>query len=346
MKNSDLTLLQINPHINDLYFNNSSESQNKKALLKDQDDFAFPLKYNNFFSEKTNENLSFEKFKTIMDDADITKSEIEEDDISELYFLKKQKEPKIEFQSTFNTSKNISFTQDKTYIDIKDYFLNRNINFKTVLHRKRGRKCKKNEKRKKYLNKYHGSSDFDNVQRKIQVNFITFLVKLANDAIKTVLGKGTKYFFKDLRYDLKKIVSHKYVEDLKKCKYSDIIQMKISLKNKHYGENLNRDTFLEICKISPELRQYFDKNYLYIFQKYYFGLKNNQNIIDFDGLKIELSPMTKGFLNLLRKNECGKEKFKNVIKDVYFSGLNYINEEQIRRSKPFVITSIDKKNEE
>ena len=102
------------------------------------------------------------------------------------------------------------------------------------------------------------------MQRKIQVNFITFLINLANDAIKTVFGKKTKYFFKDVKYGLKKVVNHKYVENLKKCKYSDIIQMQISLKNKKLGENLNRDTFLEICKISRSYKNFLIK-IIYIF---------------------------------------------------------------------------------
>ena len=346
MKNSNLMLLNGNQNINELCLNNIYENQNPNLFFQDKNDFVFPLNSNQALPPKTNEKLSFEEFKKIMDDSksEITKSQITDDESLELiYFIKKSKIPKIELQSTFNTSKNLSFNTD---INIKhNYIGTRNINFKTVLHHKRGKKSINNEKINKYLTRYHGSNDFDNIQRKIQVNFMTFLVNLANDAIKTVLGKKSKYFFKDLRYDLKKIVSHKYVENLKKCKYSDIIQMKISLKNKNYGENLNKDTFLEICKISPELQKFFDKNYLYIFQKYYVGLKNNQDIIDFDGLKVELSPMTKGFLNLLKKNEVGKEKFNNVLQDVYFSDTNYSNEKQIRSSKPFIITTIDKNNE-
>ena len=42
-------------------------------------------------------------------------------------------------------------------------------------------------------------------------------------------------------------------------------------------------------------------------------------------MKIALSPKTKTLFNLLNKNEKNKEKNKNVIKDVYFSELNYIN---------------------
>ena len=71
-------------------------------------------------------------------------------------------------------------------------------------------------------------------------------------------------------------------------------------------------------------------------------MQSNQDIIDFDGLKVELSPLTKGFLYLLRKNEIGKEKFNNVLNDVYFSGLNYKNETKKISSNPFIITNYEK----
>lgn len=316
-----------------LFDTQNHDDLESNSLDFQKNNFLFPLSgTGNFFLEKANE---LEEFKKIMDNS---KSENINSDITDgsessesLYFIQHSKN---EFQSTFNSSKNISFTETK------DEFP-KHINFKTVLHHKRGRKSLGKEKNRKYINRYHSSGDFDNVQRKIQVNFISFLIKLANDAITTVLGKKTKYFFKDVRYELKKVVTHKYVEKLKKCKYSDIIQMKISGKNKKYGENLNKETFLKVCKISQELKNFFDKNYLYIFQKYYCGMNNNEDIIDFDGLKVELSPLTKGFLNLLKKNESGKDIFNNVINDVYFSGVNYTNNIQ-KSSNPFFVTNLGK----
>ena len=198
MKNTNIILLNENQNINELYLNNSFENQNQNLLLQDKNDFVFPFNSNFYLSQKTNEKLTIEEFKKIMNDypkAETTKSEITDDESSEfIYCVKKSKNVKYELQSTSNASKNISFTQEKNYMDIniKDNYVTNTkiINFKTVLHHKRGRKSIKNEKRNKYLNKYHGSSDFDNVQRKIQVNYITFLVKLANDALKTVLGRN------------------------------------------------------------------------------------------------------------------------------------------------------------
>ncbi len=344
MKEQNIIFLPDENNTNEL--DNHSDLHNPNLFLQNQIDFLFPLSINPYFGQKS-DNTILEEMKNIMDQPHLGKSELElnDEESSELlYYIKNKETLKNDSQSTFNTTKNISSTTiyKNTFIDIKDKIINKSINFKTKLHHKRGRKSIGKPKNK-YFNKYHGSGDFDNVQRKIQVNFINFLIRLANDAIKTVLGEETQYFFKDIKYEYKKVVSHKYVEKLKQCKFSDIIQMKISSKNKNYGENLNKETFLKICQKSPILKDFFEKNYLYIFQKYYCGLKNEEDIIDFDGLKVELSPLTKGFLSLIRKNEIGKEKFNNVVKDVYFSGLNYINETKKLSSNPFVITNYEKK---
>ena len=209
---------------------------------------------------------------------------------------------------------------------------NKNISFKTVLHKKRGRK-EKNEKKGK---NYHGAGDFDNIQRKIQVSFINFLINLANDAIHSVLGKESKFIFKDIQYIYKKVVNHNYVENLKKSRYSDIIQIGVSAKTKSYNENLNKETYLQVSKISPELKNFFDMNYLYIFQKYFCEIKNNLKIVDFDGLKIKLSSNTKGLYDLLKKNTDRKEIFLDAIKNIYFREINYLNKKEIEKKNLFI----------
>ena len=49
------------------------------------------------------------------------------------------------------------------------------------IHRHRGRKLKSLEN----VNKIHGKFSFDNIQRKIQVHFLTFLINFCNDALKS-----------------------------------------------------------------------------------------------------------------------------------------------------------------
>ena len=317
------------------YLNNFQKYRKNENMHQNKIDFILPLYENSEYFKKPQEKISLEEIKNIMEDS---KSEMTDDDSTEqIYFVKKPKISSNENKSTFNTTKSIS--QEKLIFETFEENKTKKISFRTILHRKRGRKIiKKQEKSNK--RRIHGSSDFDNVQRKIQVHFINFLIRLANDAIKTFLGKNSKYIFKDIKYELKKVVSHKYIEHLKQCKFSDIIQMEVSQKIKSYEDYSNKETYLEICKISPELKELFEKKYIYIFQKLYLGLKKNQNIIDFDGLKISLSPYTKGFPTLLKKNEFGKEKFDNVIQDVYISSQNYLNKNKFVTYNPYVSNNL------
>ena len=304
----------------------NSLSLTREPIFSTQNDNLF-LKTNLLFSNEINIfDLDSERNKEEKKKIFFTKKlESFENSLNSIYVISKN--GKNESQSTFKTSNNI-FNISKNSIQKK-----KNIFFKTVLHHKRGRK----EKNRKYGKKSHGAGDFDNIQRKIQVSFINFLIKLANDAIKTVFGQDSKYCFKDIKYKYKKVVRHNYLESLKLCKYSDIIQMSVSPKIKSYRENSNKETYMEICTISPELENLFDKNYLYIFQKYFCGIKNNQDIIDFDGLKVKLSPHTKGLLNLLRENVDKKEAFKDIIKKVYFSDSEYLINNKYIKSNPFII---------
>ena len=63
--------------------------------------------------------------------------------------------------------------------------INKKIEFYTekLIKGKRGRKIKHSENNE-YINKrMHISKDFDNLQTKIQVHFITFIIDISNDAL-------------------------------------------------------------------------------------------------------------------------------------------------------------------
>ena len=275
-------------------------------------DFLLPLD-ENIINTEMGSKISLKEMENIMKDS--PKNEFDEDDSTDIYFTKSSK---IDLQSTDCSTKIFSLTdKDEIY---KDFF-------RTVLHKKRGRK-KENEGKTKKSKKCHSSDDFDNIQRKIQVSFISFLIRLANDLLKNIFGQKTKFHFKDVDYELKKIVNHKYIEFLKKSNYSDIMKMRISPKNKRFSKFENKETLNKVCKYSPFLKKFFGNNYLYIFQKYYCTIINNKEEVDIDGFKVTLSPKTKTLYNLLIKNESNKKKFKSVVEDVYFSEINYINNQK------------------
>ena len=276
----------------------------------DKNDFFLP--FAPAHCQILNQEIDFEGIKSI-----------EEYDSEKTIKIEKNKN-QIDIQSTGST-KILSSLKDKVVMENKeDINLNNEskINFKVVLHHKRGRK----KSEKNILNqKYHFSDDFDNILRKIQVSFITFLIKLSNDALKTVFGKETTYLFKDINYKYKKKINHNYIEYLKNISLGDILQMDISPKNKILRQDTNKITYFKVCKESGELKNLFNKNYLDLFIKYYLNFINDGNhIMEIDGFKITLSSNTETFSNLLKKNEENKVKFKEIVKNVYCSKLEHV----------------------
>lgn len=303
-------------------FNNYEQDKINESFDSTSQNFMLENEFNNLLhlniEKNIISNIFMGPFNSISENFDKNTSK-------SIYIFENPRKNTSDNKSIFVTSKN-------NISSFPDSEITKNITFKTVLHHKRGRK----EKYKKIGKKSHGSGDFDNIMRKIQVSFINFLINLANDSIKTILGEDSNFCFKDVKYKFKKVVSHEYVEKLKKCKYSDVIKMECSAKNKSYKENSNSNikTFKEVCKLSPEFKKLFDLNYLYIFKKYFCEIENHQKIIDFDGLKIKLSKNTKGLYDLLKKNVDRKEIFLNVVKNVYFRELNYL-----KNQNPFIICS-------
>ena len=281
----------------------------------------------------TKDNIFFiENVKNIFNQESLSLKEIDEEYKDDsIYYVKKIDNSDIDSRSTVITTNTLP-DLEKNIKEKKEDSKKKIINFQTFLRKKRGKKPK--SKNSNSTKKCHGSDDFDNIQRKIQVHFISFLVSLANDKLAQIFGNKNKFQFKDVKYELKRIVNHKNVEYLKQCQYSDIIQMKISPKNKKFGEDTNKNIYLHITQLSKELKNFFDKNYLYIFQKYYFGLKKDEKEINYEGEKLALSNKTKGFYYLLEKNGFS-QKFINVIKDVYFNDINYLNDKKFMTTNSF-----------
>ena len=281
----------------------------------------------------TKDNIFFiENVKNIFNQESLSLKEIDEEYKDDsIYYVKKIDNSDIDSRSTVITTNTLP-DLEKNIKEKKEDSKKKIINFQTFLRKKRGKKPK--SKNLNSTKKCHGSDDFDNIQRKIQVHFISFLVSLANDKLAQIFGTKNKFQFKDVKYELKRIVNHKNVEYLKQCQYSDIIQMKISPKNKKFGEDTNKNIYLHITQLSKELKNFFDKNYLYIFQKYYFGLKKDEKEINYEGEKLALSNKTKGFYYLLEKNGFS-QKFINVIKDVYFNDINYLNDKKFMTTNSF-----------
>ena len=183
-------------------------------------------------------------------------------------------------------------------------------------NRKRGRKPLKESKRQ------HNALDQDNIIRKIQVHFLSFIIYFCNDLIQVILPNNKDLCFKNINYELKKTVNHAYIENLKSKKIGDILQFTASPKNKKFDGNINKTTFEKICSINPFLKKFFEMSYLDMFNNYYC---RNEREIDVGEYKVKLSQRTRLFIDLIEKNHSSKEKIREIAEQYFINKKKNLN---------------------
>ena len=216
----------------------------------------------------------------------------------------------IEYKEDFNTQEYPILPIEKT---------NKSLKFSVSLKQGRGPKPKNaclEMKRHRHLNTH-----FDNLQIKIQVNYINFIINLSNDVLFLIFKNNKKYNIKDIDHAFKIDVSRKNFDFLKSSKIKDVLEKNISNKYKTYKKNINKQLLDEVCQKSPWLNDFFNLNYLDLFRCYY----NDQKQIDkisFCEQIIDLSKKTqkKTFYELLIKNKNIKRELINAVKNAYFNG--------------------------
>lgn len=171
----------------------------------------------------------------------------------------------------------------------------------------------------------HLNTNFDNLQVKIQVNYINFIKNLSNDVLFSIFKNNKKYNLKDIDNDFKIDVSRKNFDFLKSSKIKDVLGKNISEKYKTYKIDFNKELLDEVCQKSPWLNDFFNLNYLDLFKCYY----NDQKQIDtisFCEQIITLSKETqkKTFYELLIKNKNITKELINAVKNVYFNWIDPI----------------------
>ena len=214
----------------------------------------------------------------------------------------------IGYKEDFNTLEYPTLPIEKT---------NKSLIFSVSIKQGRGPKPKSlGKKRHRHLNTH-----FDNLQIKIQVNYINFIINLSNDVLFLIFKKNKKYNIKDIDHAFKIDVSRKNFDFLKSSKIKDVLEKNISNKYKTYKKNINKQLLDEVCQKSPWLNDFFNLNYLDLFRCYY----NDQKQIDkisFCEQIIDLSKKTqkKTFYELLIKNKNIKRELINAVKNAYFNG--------------------------
>ena len=214
---------------------------------------------------------------------------------------------------------------EKIKLENKEIKNNRKIKFRSSKYGiiKRGKISIKNNK------KTHKKTAFDNLQRKIQISFISFIVNFSNDVLLSACSafdkKKPSKFFKDISHEIKKEINYKSCDKFKNSSIKEILQSDISKKYKkdknNFPINDNIKLIKELCNESESewFKNYFNMKYLDLFS-YYHNKGEPLKIVKINDKNINLSKKTKSFYDLLQKNDDIKNKLIETASIVYFYG--------------------------
>ena len=287
--------------------------ENNQYMNKTKDSIIYDDSLNFEKKEKGNIlNLSaFKKFELKDNDAFEKNISFKKSKIIKRNKIKKKLINKIiinESSKNSETLENNSYQKIKIFKSIKYNIKEINQekdNVIVFLKKRRGRKTITEKKGKRV----HNASDFDNILRKIQVHYLTFIVYFTNDLIEVFLPNNKELRFKNLDYDLKKTVNHSYVEQLKNKTIGEILQFKVSTKNRRFDSFVNKIIYEKVCELSEIMKSFFELSYLTVFNEYYY---KNKRTINFAGKNVNISHRTKLFIDLFHKNIEVAEKMQQI----------------------------------
>ena len=239
-----------------------------------------------------------------------------------------------EYEALFNTPEKTNKSTSNSSTPIKSIFniakiikKEKNNTNNQFTKKKRGRQMKiQNSKNETNNQKPHDKFANDNLLRKIQIHYITFIISAINTILEAL--DYDEQFFK-IDYELKKNINKDYFESLKNKKLSEIVCNKISKKYKNYESNINTKIYNRI-KDNEIINNLFDENYLIFFKDFYCKYGNTINLKKY-GLEKEiiLSNDVKKFNDLLENNideNIDNEKYIENIYDCvaenYFPDIN------------------------
>lgn len=190
----------------------------------------------------------------------------------------------------------------------------------------------------------HTKTAFDNLQRKIQVNFISFIINVSNDALRSCYGKKKCLcLFRDIQYDIKKEINFKSSNKLKNSLIKDILENDTSKKFKKKSPFDNKQLLNRVCLENPWLKKFFDMKSLELFKYYYNIEKPLDNIQIYEKiLPLSTKTKTKSFFNLLQKYKEDKLKLIDTARSVYFNGYDsLIGKDSFKTEKSGMETNDD-----
>jgi hypothetical protein len=169
-------------------------------------------------------------------------------------------------------TKNVESTKIKSKKNKKE-----RISFKRRGSTGRKRKITINSKQNneiKEKEKFHDKNIVDNLKKKIQVHYMSFIRSFLNEIIKQL--KIVRQFLK-IDYNIKKNVHKNNLNELKEKTIGEIISSEISPKYKNNEKNYNKIIVDDLSK-NEVLRNILSQNYMSFFKEVYYKSNNKINL--------------------------------------------------------------------
>ena len=169
-----------------------------------------------------------------------------------------------------------------------------------------------NEKEDNDYIKIHDKNASDNLLRKIQVHYLSFIVVFLNEILSFL---NLRQRFLNLNYTFKSNIKKEFVNSLKAKTIGDIICTQISFKYKrdlNYNYNIYAET-----KGNKVLNKIYSESYLYLFRKIYFKSNKIINLREYGLNKdIMLSDKAKMYKDLIKNlDNVYKKNIYNCVRN-------------------------------
>ena len=173
--------------------------------------------------------------------------------------------------------------------------------------------------------KSHTKFSNDNILRKIQVHYLTFLVKYVNYFIKKYVYKPYPSF-NQLSYDFKKNITKDFRKSLEIETIGEILQNKESTKNKISELDNNKNIYIKVYNAHAEIKKLFNINYIVFFKEVYANFVFNYSTYNTRRYKVPktIETIEDLIINELEENVESKELYKRKI--IYVSRSKFGNE--------------------
>ena len=210
----------------------------------------------------------------------------------------------IEFFQTSDSNYDIYSFDWLNVPSIEDFFP-KNCSNEIKCGKKRGRKPLRDD-----IYKIHDKKSEDNIIRKIQVNYVKFIINFINELLKTIGIKGLSFI--PLDYNFIKKISKKDRDNLNSKTIKEVFcDNNISPKYSTKEADINKKICQQIEKEHKDISEnILNRNFLFFFEKIYYKNKKTINMKEFgfDDFEVDLKNIEL-FGDLLSKEKDDDDGF-------------------------------------